>query len=84
MDAALEEWLRKRATEDDRLYDQFAAPLEPTHGGQYAAIGPTGELVVGPDNIAVLDAALSKLGPGNFAFRRIGQKTLGRWRQAGW
>jgi hypothetical protein len=79
MDAALEEWLRKRAAEDDRLYDQFAAPLEPTHGGQYAAIGKTGEHIVGADNIVVLDEALVKFGPGEFAFRKIGQRPLGRW-----
>ncbi len=84
MDAAVEEWLRQRAAEDDRLHGQFAAPLESTHAGQYAAIGPTGEVVVGPDNVVVLDAALSKFVPGNFAFRRIGQKALGRWRRAGW
>ena len=45
MDAALKEALRERATEDDRLYDQFAANLEATHRWQYVAIGRTGEFV---------------------------------------
>ncbi len=80
MDAALKDTLRQRAVEDDRLYGAYAASLEPTHRGQYVAIGRTGELVVGPDDIAVLDEALAKFGRGNFAFRRIGQTNLGRWR----
>lgn len=72
--------LQERAAEDDRLYDQFATALETTHRGQYVAIGRTGELLVGPDDIALLDQALAKFGRGNFAFRRIGERTLGRWR----
>lgn len=83
MDAAVKEELRERAREDDRLYDQFAARLEATHRGQYVAIARTGELLVGPDDIAVLDEALAKFGRGNFAFRRIGERTLGRWRRGG-
>ena len=80
MDAVLKEWLRKRVAEDDRLYDQFAVGFETTHRGQYVAIGKTGEVLVDSDDIALLDKALAKFGRGNFAFRRIGEKTLGRWR----
>ncbi len=83
MDAALKQELRERAAEDDRLYDQFGASLEATHRGQYIAIGRTGEFLVGSDDIAVLDQALAKFGRGNFAFRRIGERTLGRWRSGG-
>ncbi len=83
MDAALKKELRERAAEDDRLYDQFGASLEATHRGQYLAIGRTGEFLVGPDDIAVLDQALTKFGRGKFAFRRIGDRTLGRWRSGG-
>lgn len=83
MDAALKQEFREWAAEDDRLYDQFAARLETTHRGQYVAIGRTGEVLVGPDDIAVLDQALIKFGRGNFAFRRIGERTLGRWRSEG-
>lgn len=83
MDTAVKEALRERAQEDDQLYDQFAAALEKTHKGQYVAIGKNGELVVGPDDIAVLDEALAKFGRGNFAFRRVGERTLGRWRKRG-
>jgi hypothetical protein len=78
MDAPLREELRERAAEDDLLYDRFAATLEATHRGQYVAIGKTGEILVGADDIALLDQALAKLGRGNFAFRRIGERTLGR------
>jgi len=83
MDAALKKELCERAAEDDRLYDQFGASLEATHRGQSIAIGRTGELLVGPVDIAVLDHALAKFGRGNFAFRRIGERTLGRWRSGG-
>jgi hypothetical protein len=83
MDAALKEALRERAAEDDRVYDQYGARLEATHPGQYVAIGKTGEVLVGPDDIAVLDQALAKFGRGNFAFRKIGERTLGRWRSGG-
>ena len=80
MDATLKEEFREKAAEDDLLYDRFAATLEATHRGQYVAIGKTGELLVGGDDIALLDQALAKFGRGNFAFRRIGERTLGRWR----
>lgn len=83
MDAGVKEKLRERAAEDDRLYDQFATSLEATHRGQYVAIAKTGEFLVGPDDISLLDQALAKFGRGNFAFRRIGERTLGRWRQGG-
>jgi len=81
MDAAVKEWLQERVAEDDRLYKQFAAGLEATHRGQYVAIGRTGELIVGPDNIAVLDEALAKFGSGKFTLRKVGQKALGHWRR---
>ncbi len=80
MDVALERWLRGKAAEDERLSDEFAAGLEATHRGQYVAIGRTGELVVGLNNIAVLDEALAKFGSGKFALRKIGERGLGHWR----
>jgi predicted aspartyl protease len=80
MDAALKDQLRERAMEDDRLYDQFAASLEATHRGQYVAIGKAGEVLVGPDQVALLDRALGRFGRGNFAFRKIGERALGHWR----
>ncbi len=83
MDAALKKELRERAAEDDRLYDKFGVGLETSHRGQYVAIGRTGEVLVGPNDIVVLDQALIKFGRGKFAFRRIGERTLGRWRSGG-
>lgn len=47
------------------------------------AIGKTGELLVGPDDIADVDQALAKFGRGNFAFRKIGERTLGRLTSSG-
>ena len=83
MDSAFKQELRERSAEDDRLYDQIGPSLEATHRGQYIAIGRTGEFLVGSDDIAVLDQALAKFGRGNFAFRRIGERILGRWRSGG-
>ncbi len=83
MDTAMKKRLREKAAEDDRLYDQYGANLEATHRGQYVAIGRTGETLVGTDDIAVLDQALTKFGRGTFAFRRVGERTLGRWRSGG-
>ena len=79
MDMALHAGLREQAAADDRLDDQFAARLEATHQGHSVSIGQSGEILVGPDDIALLDQALATFGSGKFAFRRIGERALGRF-----
>jgi len=53
--------------------------LEAEHYGEFVAISPEGKLVLGKDDLEVLKKALKEFGKGNFAFRRIGFKALGKW-----
>ena len=72
--------LEKTAQRDDNLYDKFVKHLEAEHHGKFVAINHDGQLILSEDDIYVLQTALKKFGSGNFAFRRIGSKTLGKWR----
>ncbi len=76
---SLEQWLTRRATEDERLYEQYGKPLEKEHTGEFVAIGPDGQIVLGDDDGEVLQKAVVDFGSGNFAFTRVGHRTLGRW-----
>ncbi len=67
---------------DDQLYERHGKTLEATHRGQFVAISLQGETIVGPNDLGVLQQALARFGRGNFAFRRIGYRTLGKWRRA--
>ncbi len=75
--------LEQQLDRDDRLYEQFGKPLETTHQGEFVAISTDGRVIVGRDDIEVLKQAITLFGSGNFAFRRIGSQTLGKWRRAG-
>jgi len=66
---------------DDQLYELYGEPLEATHWGQFVAISLQGETIVGLDDLEVLQQALARFGRGNFAFRRIGYRSLGKWRR---
>jgi hypothetical protein len=72
--------LKKRANADDILYDSFARHLEVDHYGKFVAIARDGRLIIGEDDVEVLRKAMREFGSGNFAFRRIGSKVLGKWR----
>ena len=67
---------------DDQLYERYGKPLEATHRGQFVAISLQGETIIGPNDLEVLQQALARFGRGNFAFRRIGYRSLGKWRKA--
>ncbi len=67
---------------DNQLYERYGKILEATHRGQFVAISLQGEIIVGPSDLEVLQQALARFGPGNFAFRRIGYRSLGKWREA--
>jgi len=69
---------------DDLLYERFGRRLEDDHSGEFVAISLEGETIVGADDIAVLQQALHRFGSGNFAFRRIGEAALGKWRRSSW
>lgn len=77
--AKLKEWLSKRAEADARLYEKYGKPLEASHGDQFVAISDGGETIVGNEDVDVLEQAIQRFGSGNFAFRRIGHRTMGRW-----
>jgi len=73
--------LEKRARVDDRLYAKYGKPLEAKHKGEFVAIGKDGRIILGKDDVEVLKKAIILFGSGNFAFRRVGFKALGRWRR---
>jgi hypothetical protein len=72
--------LERIAQRDDNLYDKFAKHLEAEHPGEFVVINHDGQLILSKDDIYILQTALKKFGSGNFAFQRIGSKTLGKWR----
>ncbi len=72
--------LRARGREDDALYERFAKHLEEEHRGEFVAINREGKIIVSRDDIEVVQRAIKEFGEGQFAFRRIGYKALGKWR----
>ena len=72
--------LRARGLEDDTLYERFAKHLEDKHRGEFVAINKEGKIIVSRDDIEVVQRAIKEFGEGQFAFRRVGYKALGKWR----
>jgi len=72
--------LKKRVREDNELYQRFGKKLEQEHKGEFVAISRDGAVIVSTSDIEVLQKALEQFGSGNFAFRRIGYKAIGKWR----
>jgi hypothetical protein len=72
-------WLAERAENDRHLYERYGKPLEASHRGEYVAISPEGQTIVGQTDVEVLEQAINTFGSGNFALRRIGHRTFGRW-----
>ena len=73
------DWASARIKEDDRLYELYGKALEDEYSGKFVAIGPEGETLLGDDDAQILQQAIAKFGSGNFAFTRVGDRTLGRW-----
>ena len=80
---SVKEWLATRGQQDRRLYERFGKPLEKTHKGEYVAIGPDGETILGKSAAEVLQKAIETFGSGNFALARVGHRTFGRWLNLG-
>lgn len=80
---AVDRWerLRRQAEDDDQLYDRFAKALEEDHEGEFVAISQDGRVIVACNDIEVVQRAVQEFGSGNFAFRRIGHKAVGKWRK---
>ena len=74
--------LKGRAKEDTLLYEKHAKGLEAEHHGEFVAIASDGRIIIGENDIAVLKKAIRDFGRGNFAFRRIGFRTMGKWRHS--
>lgn len=72
--------VRRRADEDEDLYEKFGRNLESKHRGEFLAIAPDGRTIIDGDQIHALEQAISAFGSGNFAFRKIGSRAPGRWR----
>jgi hypothetical protein len=70
-----------RKQQGDRLYERYGRPLEDQHRGEYVAISPDGQTILGSSVGEVLREAKATFGPGNFVFK-IGEKSVGKWRQS--
>jgi len=73
---AEQEELKRKA---NRLYDQYAKPLEVEHTGKYVAISPRGQVMLGETMLEVAQKATETFGRGNFVFK-VGPRAVGRWR----
>ena len=60
----------------DALYEQFVAPLEAEHRGQYIAVLPDGRFVLAASLAEAVHQGKDVLGPGNFVFK-IGPRAVG-------
>jgi hypothetical protein len=70
---------QKVKQEADRLYERYAKPLEAAHRGQYIAVSPRGQVIVGATAYAVAQQATERFGRGNFLFK-LGPRAVGKWR----
>jgi len=75
----LKEWLERRTEEDQSLYERYGKPLEKAHKGEYLAIGPEGQPILGEDDSEVFRRAIEAFGSGNFGFFRVGHRALEKW-----
>jgi len=66
------QWVERMGPEFDRLYERYGKPLEGEHRGEWIAIGLNGEVILGRDDIEVMEQATARFGKGNFSFRCIG------------
>lgn len=67
--------------EADELYEGYGKPLEKDHHGEYAAITQDGRLIVGKDDIDVMNRAIQEFGSGHFVLYRVGYKYVGKIRR---
>lgn len=63
----------------DRLYDEYAKPLEPKHRGKYIAVSEAGRTVLGTELLDVSARAWQELGPSHYVFK-VGPRAVGKWR----
>lgn len=64
----------------DELYARYGKPLEQSRHGEYLAISHDGQVIVGTDDVAVVDQAIRTFGSGNFVFHRVGYSYVDKLR----
>lgn len=62
------------------LYDRFVRSLESQHQGEFVAVHSDGRVIVGKNDIEVVDRALQQFGAGTFVLLKVGSKGVGKWR----
>jgi hypothetical protein len=75
----LQEWLTQRAEEKKLLYEQYGKPIEQDHNGEYLAIGPDGQTILGKRSGELLRKAVETFGSGNFGIFRVGHDAYADW-----
>ena len=63
----------------DELYEAYGRHLESAHTGEFLAISPTGQTILGTSLRGVAQKAKEAFGRGTFLYR-IGDKAVGKWR----
>lgn len=62
----------------DRLYEQYAKPLEAEHRGEYLAVSREGKTLLASSLVEATKRASEKFGRGNFIFK-VGEPSVGEW-----
>lgn len=68
--------LKKQA---DELYERYGKPLEAEHWGEYLAISPKGEIILGFSPLEAAQKATEAFGRGIFLFK-VGEIAVYKWR----
>lgn len=63
----------------ERLYERYGKPLEAEHTGEYLAVSPKGQTILGTSLRDVARQATTQFGPGNFLYK-VGETAVGKWR----
>ena len=63
----------------NELYQRYGKPLEAHHKGEYLAVSPKGDTLLGATLREVAQEATDKFGPGNFVYK-VGEAAVGKWR----
>ena len=63
----------------EQLYKRYAKPLEAAHSGEFIAISPNGQTIIGKTMIEAAKRAAEEFGRGNFIFK-LGPRSVGKWR----
>jgi hypothetical protein len=79
MAQAHDERTQRQLAEADRLYEQYAKPLEKDHNGEYIVVSSRGKYLLGTKLHDVVDAADRQFGPDNFVFK-LGETAAVTWR----